>query len=200
MDRSRETFTPSETAAISGVTLRSIQREIDEGLVRNGRATRAGRRRRLTKSDVLYFVLVKDFEKLFSKRGKQLIYRAVRKCWPPAPHAAAKESAPVLGLLDIQKASSEMTAQLAKLVRAKEMVVSDPEIRGGEPVIKGTRIGVYEVATMLQRGASREEILSGYPTLRAEHLELAMIYAKAYPRRGRPPRHPWHRRPGALPD
>jgi len=147
----------------------------------------------------LYFVLVKDFEKLFSKHGKQLIYRAVRRSWPPQPDAASEEPA-VLGLLDLQKAWSEMTQQLAKLARAKTMVVSDPEIRGGEPVIRGTRIGVYEVATMLERGAGEEEILSGYPTLQPEHLALAVIYAKAYPRRGRPPRHPWHRRPVALPD
>jgi len=92
------------------------------------------------------------------------------------------------------------TGQLGSLAKAAAMVVSDPEIRGGEPVIKGTRIGVYEVATMLQRGASKEEILSGYPTLRPEHLDLAVIYAKAYPRRRRLPKHPWRRRPVALPD
>jgi len=80
------------------------------------------------------------------------------------------------------------------------MVVVDPEIRGGEPVIKGTRIGVYEVATMLQRGASKEEILSGYPTLKPQHLELALIYANAYPQRPRRLKHPWHARPVALPD
>jgi uncharacterized protein (DUF433 family) len=91
-----------------------------------------------------------------------------------------------------------VTAEIATLATAKAMVVSDPEIRGGEPVIQGTRIGVYEVATMLKRGASKEDILSGYPTLKPEHLELALIYARAYPRRVRPPRHPWHKRPVAL--
>lgn len=195
----QETFTPSEAAAVCRLALRSVQREIDEGPVRKARATRAGHRRRLTKPDLLYFVLVKDFEKLFSKHGKELIYRAVRRSWPPRPDAAIKDPT-VVGLLDLQKAWSEMTERLAKLARAKAMVVSDPEIRGGEPVIRGTRIGVYEVATMLERGASTEELLSGYPTLQPEHLELAVIYAKAYPRRGRPPRHPWHRSPVALPD
>ena len=83
-----------------------------------------------------------------------------------------------------------VAGEIATLAKAKAMVATDPEIRGGEPVIKGTRIGVYEVATMLERGAGKEDILSGYPTLKPEHLELALIYAKAYPRRGRPPRHP----------
>jgi uncharacterized protein (DUF433 family) len=55
------------------------------------------------------------------------------------------------------------------LAKAKAMVISEPGSRGGEPVIKGTRIGVYELSTMLKRGATAEEILAGYPTLRAEH-------------------------------
>jgi uncharacterized protein (DUF433 family) len=61
-------------------------------------------------------------------------------------------------------------------------------------VIRGTRIGVYEIAA-ITAGASEkeiEEIRSGYPTLRREHIELARIYAAAHPRRGRPPKHPWH--------
>jgi len=37
-----------------------------------------------------------------------------------------------------------------------------------------------------------EEILAGYPTLKREHLEIAQFYAAAHPRRGRPPKHPWH--------
>ncbi len=48
----------------------------------------------------------------------------------------------------------------------------------------------------MTEGASEqevEEILSGYPTLSREQLDLACIYAGAYPRRGRPPKHPWQR-------
>jgi uncharacterized protein (DUF433 family) len=75
------------------------------------------------------------------------------------------------------------------------MVVEDPEIRGGKPCVSGTRIGVYEVAKMLEQGAPEEEILEGYPSLKREHLELAKIFAQAYPRKGRPPRHPWQQTP-----
>ncbi len=72
------------------------------------------------------------------------------------------------------------------------MVLRDPEILGGEPVIRGTRIPVHLVGDILEQGANEEEILSGYPTLKRENLELAHIYVRAYPRRGRPPKHPWH--------
>ncbi|HWN57797.1 MAG TPA: DUF433 domain-containing protein, partial [Methylomirabilota bacterium] len=76
--------------------------------------------------------------------------------------------------------------------RARRMVVRDSEVRGGEPVIRGTRIPVYLVADLIEQGAGEQEILSGYPTLKRENRELARLYAMAYPRRGRPPKHPWH--------
>jgi hypothetical protein len=44
-------------------------------------------------------------------------------------------------------------------------------------------------------GAAEEEILEGYPSLKREQLELAKIFAQAYPRKGRPPRHSWHQIP-----
>jgi uncharacterized protein (DUF433 family) len=55
---------------------------------------------------------------------------------------------------------------VALLERAKNVVIRDPHIRGGEPVIRGTRIGVYEAATMAESASQSqiEEILSGYPT------------------------------------
>src|SRR5579864_189607 len=162
MDPPQETFTPSEAAAISGLGLRAIQREIDEGPLKTARAGRNGPRRQINKHDLLYLVLVRDFELLFSKRGKDLIYNTVRRCRPLGPGVAIKRASPVLGLLDLQKAWSEMVRQLARLTKARAMVVSDPEIRGGEPVIGGTRIGVYEVAWMLERGATKEDLLSGY--------------------------------------
>jgi uncharacterized protein (DUF433 family) len=199
MLQAQRTFSPSEASAISGLDLRSVQREIDEGPVKKARAARNGRKRRLTRNDLLYFVLVRDFEKLLSKHGKELIYQAAHESSPSQVRKTNGTPAS-LKLLSLRKARSDMTQRLARLARARAMVVSDPEIRGGEPVIKGSRIGVYEVATMLERGATSEELLSGYPTLRPQHLDLAVMYAKAYPRRGRPPKHPWHRNPVALPD
>lgn len=73
------------------------------------------------------------------------------------------------------------------LDKAEAMVVSDPEIMAGTPVIRGTRIPVQLVAEMRKQGASIEEILSGYSSLTRELIELADIYAQAHPlRRSKP--------------
>jgi uncharacterized protein (DUF433 family) len=75
------------------------------------------------------------------------------------------------------------------------MVESDQEIMRGVPVYKGTRILVHTIADMLSQGATVAEILEGYPALTREKVELAPMYAKAFPRRGRPVIRPWAKRP-----
>lgn len=57
------------------------------------------------------------------------------------------------------------------------LIVSDPEILNGKPVVKGTRISVALILQCLASGMSREEILQGYPTLTEEGLSSALDYA-----------------------
>ena len=71
------------------------------------------------------------------------------------------------------------------------VVQSDPEIIAGTPVFRGTRIPVYLIADMVQKGASIQEILERYPSLTGEMAQYAGIYATTHPLRGRPPVPPW---------
>lgn len=68
-------------------------------------------------------------------------------------------------------------------MEARSLFVEDQDIRGGIPVIRGTRIGVYEAAGYLASNGM-EIALEDYPALRKEDLEAAEIYAKACPRTG----------------
>ena len=65
-------------------------------------------------------------------------------------------------------------------------MVSDPEILSGTPVIRGTRVPVYDVAASVASGIPMERILSGYPSLKRKQVELAALYVEANPQRGRP--------------
>jgi len=78
--------------------------------------------------------------------------------------------------------------RLHRLADAEEMVVEDPEILNGTPVIRGTRIPVYSVASLFDAGTPTKEVLEMYPRLTESQVELASIYAKAVPQRGRPKR------------
>ena len=56
----------------------------------------------------------------------------------------------------------------------------NPAVNGGEPSIVRTRIPVWLLVQARQLGASEAEILSSYPSLRAEDLTNAWAYARAY--------------------
>jgi uncharacterized protein (DUF433 family) len=68
-----------------------------------------------------------------------------------------------------------------RLEKARAQVIADPEILSGTPVIKGTRVPVYDVAASIAVGIPMEEILSSYPSLNREQVELAALYAEAHP-------------------
>jgi uncharacterized protein (DUF433 family) len=59
----------------------------------------------------------------------------------------------------------------------ESMIVCDPEILNGKPVVKGTRVSVALVLQCIASGMTREEILQGYPTLSEEGLEAALDFA-----------------------
>ncbi len=52
-----------------------------------------------------------------------------------------------------------------------------PEVMLGKPVIKGTRIPVELIVRKLGEGASIEDLLDGYPNLKKEDIQTALLYA-----------------------
>jgi uncharacterized protein (DUF433 family) len=59
----------------------------------------------------------------------------------------------------------------------QEFLISDPQVCGGEICASGTRIPVTVLLDSLAEGASKEEILASYPSLRIEHINAALAYA-----------------------
>lgn len=62
-----------------------------------------------------------------------------------------------------------------------DLVVRDPEILSGAPVIHGTWIPVYDVVASVEAGISIERILLAYSDLTARDVELACRWATANP-------------------
>src|SRR5439155_22651078 len=58
-------------------------------------------------------------------------------------------------------------------------IEENPRRRGGEPVISGTRLGVYGIAERINRGETIETLLEDYPYVPAEAFETARLYAAA---------------------
>lgn len=54
---------------------------------------------------------------------------------------------------------------------------ADPQVCGGRLCARGTRVLVVNILDSLAEGATREEIVASYPSLKPEHLDAAMAYA-----------------------
>ena len=59
----------------------------------------------------------------------------------------------------------------------KEYIEVNPEIRFGKPVIKGTRITVYDVLQWLASGMTHEQIISDFPQLTDPMILACLAYA-----------------------
>ncbi|CAN5751401.1 hypothetical protein BH11BAC3_BH11BAC3_40360 [soil metagenome] len=58
----------------------------------------------------------------------------------------------------------------------KDYIVSDKEVLLGKPTIKGTRISVEHIISLLAQGWSEALILENYPRLSKESLQAVFTY------------------------
>ncbi len=92
-------------------------------------------------------------------------------------------------LQEAERLLSDMTrAEKARLLQmvARDLgdaypgIESTPGVSGGEPCIVRTRIPVWVLEQARRLGTSEADLLTAYPTLRAEDLVNAWAYARAH--------------------
>lgn len=187
-----ETLTTAEAAVVSRVNLRDVNRVIDERILPdtlvshdNGRRVSAGASAliafyfesapRLTSEERLY--AIRWAEPRLQDLARPLATEFLNADWI-VDHDFLK--------IDLRPFFERSIRGLERLNAARAIVSSSTDVLGGAPVIRGTRIPVYDVASAKTAGASEMELLEDYPSLTPEMLELALLYAEANPRRGRP--------------
>ena len=58
-----------------------------------------------------------------------------------------------------------------------DRITLEPGKRGGRPCIRGLRISVYDVLSMLSGGMSQQEVLDDFPELTHEDILAVLSYA-----------------------
>lgn len=58
-------------------------------------------------------------------------------------------------------------------------ITSNPEIFGGKPIIRGMRISVELILSLLAQGETVETILVDYPSLTRADIQACLAYARA---------------------
>ncbi len=72
-----------------------------------------------------------------------------------------------------------MTRPNGRAANYMDRIVRDPQICGGEPVFRGTRVSPRTVLASLAAGDSAEAILADFPTLTTEDIHAAIAFAAA---------------------
>lgn len=183
----------NEAAFVAGVSRQTVNQAIDRGEIhtrgREGaiRIETDASGRRVGIAEIIYL----SVQNFLSTQGRKIVYKKLMRL-----EVDIDATPPTIELddgvrLDITGSVKEIRARLEELARIKGAVEVNPEIRGGEPVFRGTRIPVEMIAGFVQQGVPAEELLEDYPALTTESLAIAPRYVELYPRRGRPRQVPW---------
>ena len=182
-------LSPREAAFATGLSEKTINQAIDREEVQLLPKRRQERKRMLGLPDLVYLRLRNDVGRLLSPEGK----RRLRQQLGHQVRERQRPEVVTIGAVEVRIAPEveAIEQKLDRIEQARSIVTSDPEVRAGEPVVRGTRIPVHMQGDLAEQGASREELLEDYPALTPEALDAALLYARMYPRRGRRRRVPW---------
>ena len=180
-------FTPTEAAVLTGLTLKAVNNAIDKKTISAVPGEEGGR---LLDARALVSLAL---ERRLADRVVPELRRQVFDALAGAPRNVVSLEGGLVKI-DLREPRRELATSLRELRRARRLVISDPEIMGGDPVFRGTRVPVHMIAGLVSRGSTETELQDDYPRLTPEMIRLAPVYAAAYPPRGRPRRQPWHDR------
>ena len=180
------TLSANEAACVTGVPLKQVHRIIDAGLL-DGAASGGRRSRSVQRDALLRLKLAYETTDMLTLDGRRRLVRYLLD-HPDASTARERDVT-----VDLRTMKGEVRKGLSRLTRARNAIACDDAVLSGTPCIKGARIPVHDLADMLANGDSIGAILEAFPQLSEAQIDLAVFYARAYPRRGRPRREPFWR-------
>jgi len=174
----------SEAAALSGASQTTVKKAVDQKVI----PTRTiSSRSYIEAEDVAMLAMLSELGGVQLGLGNK---RQLRNWLRSRAGSTELKLSPALVVRRTNRVE-EARHRAARYARLREKwIVRDPEIKGGEPVIRGSRVTVYTLAGRISCGDSPSILETDYPHIPAEAREVAVMYAKANPRRGRPRRPP----------
>ena len=173
--------TTTEASCVTGVPLRQVHRIIDAGLL-DAAAQSGDGVRRIRRDGLVGLKVAYETTDILTLDGRRRLVSYL------LDHPAAVKACERGVSVDVRSIKDEVRKGLSLLARARATVSCDADMLSGTPCIKGTRIPAHDVAEMLANGEGARSIQKAFPQLSRTQIALAAFYARAYPRRGRPPR------------
>lgn len=179
MNGSTHSYSVLEASYLSDAKRAWIYREMEQGVVTEHVV---GKSRMLDEPDVIYLASIGPMVTKCTVDLKREIRNGVCK----ALRTGARTFQFYNFMLDLEQISAQVKSRRLELKRSREdMVERVPGVCGGEPVLRGTRLPVRLVASLLAQGVTEAEFADEYG-LTPQQVQAAAIYMSVYPPRGRP--------------
>jgi uncharacterized protein (DUF433 family) len=187
-----ELLKATEAAVVASVSLRDVNRVIDERiLAAEFVSVDDGRHLRVTACPLIAFYFASASRLTAEER-----LAAIAALGPRLSRVGRKPLSALAGedwvmrdtflAIDLGPFVRSAGERMDRLTEARDMVEMSPGILGGAPVIRGTRVPVHDVAASVAAGLQLQRIIEAYPSLDSHKVALAAFYVEANPLRGRP--------------
>ena len=189
-----ELFTLDEAAAIAEIDRDTARTALEKKSVTPSHKVRTRKtvRYRFSEGDVLFLLVLTEFPFPLSKADKDSLAQVLAHGSKAAKHWESNGADVVFhsGDMTIRVECKNFRDTVKKNVDAyrwgKERIVSSPDILGGEPVFRGTRIPLEHVAALFRKAVPEEEIAEDFPALDEKDLQYAQLASRLGPAPGRP--------------
>ena len=164
-----ENLTAAEAAIAAGVPVADVNRAIDRKILPR-RLYSTASTRSVRKDACLWIAFYFETADCLTSAARLKAFQdGFNRCesWSELRSCKVEESRTIV--VSFSRIWEDVDRRLNQLKEAQEMVIEDPEILSGTPVIKGTRIPVYDVASLVDSGTPITELLELYPRLSPEN-------------------------------
>ncbi len=177
-------FSRREAAELAGLKLRAVDKALEQGVIK---PARTGRGVWISLGGLLTLLVLGDLPLTLRRDHQRRMRHWLESLPEPAPGSEFPLGANVIVRVSPELAERAHAAERYARLRDRH-IVSDPEIKGGEPVIDGTRLTAAAVSARLAGADTLQDLVEDYPYIEPEVLEVAAVFGRTHPRRGRPPR------------
>ena len=189
-----ELFTLDEAAAIAEIEPDTVRTALEKKAVAPSRRikTRKAVRYRFSEGDVLFLRVLTEFPFPLSKEDKDSLAEVlargskISKRWSSQGSDIVFQSGEMKIHVECKQFRKTVDRNVAAYRWGKERITSSPDVLGGEPVFRGTRIPLGHVAELFRKQIPEQEIAEDFPNLS----ERDLAYARLAARFGQPPGRP----------
>jgi uncharacterized protein (DUF433 family) len=189
-----ELFTLDEAAAIAEIEPDTVRTALEKRAVTPSRRIKTGKavRYRFSEGDVLFLLVLAEFPFALSREDKNSLAQVLAHGNKTASHWISEgpdlvfRSGDMKIFIECKHFRKTVERNVAAYRWGKERITSSPDVLGGEPVFRGTRVPLEHVATLFRKRVPEDEIAEDFPALD----ERDLAYARLAARLGQPPGRP----------